>query len=68
MGEDGKAAKAFVVVVDVGQVIELYAEFTRTGATYTPFPDARSHRPPPLARTPAHHPAHPGSPGPCAPH
>ncbi|MBL8314757.1 MAG: class I SAM-dependent DNA methyltransferase [Rubrivivax sp.] len=34
----------FVVVVDVGQVIELYAEFTRSGATYTPFPDARSHR------------------------
>ncbi|CAD5366414.1 hypothetical protein RA210_U10313 [Rubrivivax sp. A210] len=39
----------FVVVVDVGRVIELYAEFTRSGATYTPFPDARSHRLP-LAR------------------
>ena len=39
----------FVVVVDVGQVIELYAEFTRSGTTYTPFPDARSHRLP-LAR------------------
>ncbi|MEI8326986.1 MAG: DNA methyltransferase, partial [Betaproteobacteria bacterium] len=34
----------FVVVVDVGHVIELYAEFTRSGATYTPFPDVRSHR------------------------
>lgn len=34
----------FVVVVDVGNVIELYAEFSRSGATYTPFPDARSHR------------------------
>ncbi|RPE65079.1 type II restriction/modification system DNA methylase subunit YeeA [Tibeticola sediminis] len=34
----------FVVVVDVGHVIELYAEFTRSGATYTPYPDARSHR------------------------
>jgi hypothetical protein len=34
----------FLVVVDVGNVIELYAEFTRSGATYTPFPDARSHR------------------------
>ncbi len=34
----------FRVVVDVGHVIELYAEFTRSGATYTPFPDARSHR------------------------
>lgn len=28
----------FVVVVDVGHVIELYAEFTRSGATYTPYP------------------------------
>jgi hypothetical protein len=34
----------FLVVVDVGHVIELYAEFTRSGATYTPFPDPRSHR------------------------
>jgi hypothetical protein len=34
----------FLVVLDVGQAIELYAEFTRSGATYTPFPDARSHR------------------------
>lgn len=34
----------FVVVADVGHVIELYAEFTRSGATYTPFPDPRSHR------------------------
>ncbi len=34
----------FLIVVDVGHVIELYAEFTRSGATYTPFPDARSHR------------------------
>ncbi len=34
----------FVVVVDVGNRIELYAEFTRSGATYTPFPDPRSHR------------------------
>jgi len=34
----------FVVVVDVGHVIELYAEFTRSGATYTPYPDSRSHR------------------------
>lgn len=34
----------FVLVVDVGHVIELYAEFTRSGATYTPFPDPRSHR------------------------
>ncbi|MDL2337851.1 MAG: class I SAM-dependent DNA methyltransferase, partial [Pseudomonadota bacterium] len=27
----------FVIAVDVGHVIELYAEFTRSGATYTPF-------------------------------
>ncbi len=34
----------FVVVVDIGHVIELYSEFSRSGATYTPFPDPRSHR------------------------
>lgn len=34
----------FVLVVDVGTVIELYSEFTRSGATYVPFPDPRSHR------------------------
>ena len=34
----------FVVVVDVGHRIELYAEFSRSGATYTPFPDPSSHR------------------------
>jgi len=34
----------FLIVVDVGNVIELYAEFTRSGATYVPFPDPRSHR------------------------
>lgn len=34
----------FLAIVDVGHVIELYAEFTRSGATYTPFPDPRSHR------------------------
>jgi hypothetical protein len=32
------------VVIDVGNVIELYAEFMRSGATYMPFPDPRSHR------------------------
>lgn len=40
----GEGRPPFVLVVDVGHVIELYAEFTRSGATYTPFPDARSHR------------------------
>jgi hypothetical protein len=34
----------FLMVVDVGHVIELYAEFSRSGATYIPFPDPRSHR------------------------
>ncbi|MEG2155589.1 MAG: DNA methyltransferase, partial [Burkholderiaceae bacterium] len=34
----------FLLVVDVGRVIELYAEFSRSGATYTPYPDPRSHR------------------------
>jgi len=34
----------FLLVVDVGNVIEVYAEFSRTGATYTPFPDPRNHR------------------------
>lgn len=34
----------FLIVVDVGNQIELYAEFTQSGATYTPFPDPRSHR------------------------
>lgn len=34
----------FIVVVDVGRNVELYAEFSRSGATYTPYPDARSHR------------------------
>ena len=40
----GEGRPPFVVVVDVGQRIELYAEFSRSGATYTPFPDPRSHR------------------------
>ncbi|MCZ4306170.1 class I SAM-dependent DNA methyltransferase [Zoogloeaceae bacterium G21618-S1] len=34
----------FIVVTDVGRNIELYAEFSRSGATYTPYPDPRSHR------------------------
>jgi len=34
----------FLVIVDVGYSIELYSEFSRSGGTYVPFPDARSHR------------------------
>ena len=34
----------FLIVLDVGKVLELHAEFSRTGGNYTPFPDPRSHR------------------------
>ncbi len=34
----------FLLVVDIGHCIELYTEFTRSGATYTPFPDPKNHR------------------------
>ena len=34
----------FLLVVDVGHVIELYADFTQRGKSYLPFPDARTHR------------------------
>jgi len=41
-GEEGRPP--FILVVDVGHVIEVYAEFTRTGGMYVPFPDPLSHR------------------------
>jgi hypothetical protein len=34
----------FLIIADVGNVLEIYADFTRSGATYTPFPDPRHHR------------------------
>ncbi|MCP5141075.1 MAG: class I SAM-dependent DNA methyltransferase [Gammaproteobacteria bacterium] len=35
----------FLILLDVGRgVIELYAEFTRSGGSYTAFPDPRHHR------------------------
>lgn len=34
----------FIVVVDVGNVMEIFAEFSCSGGTYTPYPDPRSHR------------------------
>lgn len=34
----------FLVVVDVGQAIELWSDFARQGKTYTPFPDRARHR------------------------
>ena len=41
-GEEGWPP--FLVVVDVGHSIELFSEFSRSGKTYLPFPDPRSHR------------------------
>ncbi len=34
----------FLLVVDVGNVIEVYAEFSKSGGAYRPFPDPRSNR------------------------
>ena len=34
----------FIVVSDVGRSLELYAEFSRSGGTYVPFPDPGHHR------------------------
>ena len=34
----------FLVIVDIGHSIELYAEFTQTGGTYIPFPDPGTYR------------------------
>lgn len=42
----GEGRPPFVIVVDVGNVIELYAEFSQSGGTYVPFPDPC----PPLGR------------------
>jgi hypothetical protein len=41
-GSEGRPP--FIMVVDVGNVIQLFSEFTRSGGNYTPFPDPRSHR------------------------
>jgi len=34
----------FLVAVDVGHCIDLYADFARQGKNYVPFPDANAHR------------------------
>ncbi len=34
----------FVLVLDVGHSLEVYADFTQKGKAFLPFPDARSHR------------------------
>ncbi len=33
-----------IMVVDVGNVIQLFSEFSRTGGNYIPYPDPRSHQ------------------------
>lgn len=35
---------AFLIVVDVGHSIELFADFSKSGKTYLPFPDPKSYR------------------------
>ncbi|MFI5387127.1 MAG: class I SAM-dependent DNA methyltransferase, partial [Fimbriimonadales bacterium] len=34
----------FIIVVDVGHTLELFADFARQGRIYIPFPDPRTHR------------------------
>ncbi len=41
---DDENPPPFLLVVDVGHVIELFADFTQKGKAYLPFPDARAHR------------------------
>ena len=41
---DQEDSPPFLLVVDVGHVFELYADFTQKGKNYLPFPDARAHR------------------------
>ncbi|HBM84580.1 MAG TPA: SAM-dependent methyltransferase [Halieaceae bacterium] len=40
----GEGRPPFIVVTDVGRSLELYAEFSRSGGTYVPFPDPGHHR------------------------
>ncbi|MGF1451771.1 MAG: type IIL restriction-modification enzyme MmeI [Opitutales bacterium] len=40
----GEGRPPFLIVCDVGYVIELYSEFTCTGGSYVAFPDPRSRR------------------------
>ncbi|MGH7945736.1 MAG: class I SAM-dependent DNA methyltransferase, partial [Opitutaceae bacterium] len=41
---EGEPTPPFLVVVDVGHVFELFADFSQQGKAYLPFPDARPHR------------------------
>ena len=40
----GEPTPPFLLVVDVGHVFELYADFSQQGKAYLPFPDARANR------------------------
>jgi hypothetical protein len=44
VSEIAQGRPPFLVVADIGHVLEIYADFTQSGATYTPFPDPRHHR------------------------
>jgi hypothetical protein len=44
ISEIAQGRPPFLIVADIGNVLEIYADFTRSGATYTPFPDPRHHR------------------------
>ena len=41
---EGEPTPPFLLVIDVGHVFELYADFSQQGKAYLPFPDARSYR------------------------
>ena len=41
---DDEGWPPFLVAVDVGHCIDLYADFARQGKNYVPFPDANAHR------------------------
>ncbi len=43
-GRDRRRPPPFLVVVDVGNTIDLYSEFTRSGGNYAPFPDPAGFR------------------------
>ncbi len=43
-GDEIQRPSPFILVVDVGNSIALYSEFSRTGGNYIPFPDPSSYR------------------------
>lgn len=40
----GEGRPPFIVITDVGRSLELYAEFSRSGGSYVPYPDPGHHR------------------------